>query len=457
MEDSYLTRWAHGILVKAGIEPETAHLLDQFVIIGLILLVAWLTDIVCRLLVLGGGKRLSRRTDKIWQESLFNPLVLKKFSDLIPIILIYLLLPLAFPEKSHTLVLLQKLCAVYILFVAIMFFNMLLKVTFALLNRRDDMHDRPLKGVQQIMQVGLFFLGAILIVSTLIGRSPAKMLAGLGASAAITMLIFKDSILGLVSGIMLSANKMLKPGDWISMPKYEVDGTVIEVTLNTLKIKNFDNTVTTIPPFVLTGDSFKNWQWMSESGGRRIMRYINIDMCSVRFCTPEMLERYRKNGLVKDFIAKHLQKREPASGDPERTVEEQGNRERTDDTEGGAGQPPFRPETFDSDDNENDLRRLTNLTVFRAYLTGYLQRLSVINHDLTCMVRHLQPTPEGIPIEIYCFSSIKTWTVYEKIQADLFDHVIAVVREFDLELFQSPTGNDLRRWFAPSERFPPPA
>ena len=379
----------------------------------------------------------------MWQELLFNPQVLRKFSDLIPVVLIYMLLPLAFPEKSHTPDVLQKICLAYIVFIVLMFINIVLKVTFTLLSRRSDMHDRPLKGVLQIMQVGLFFLGTILVVSLIVNRSPAKMLTGLGASAAILMLIFKDSILGLVSGVMLSANKMLKPGDWISMPKYDVDGTVIEVTLNTVKIENFDNTVTTIPPFVLTGDSFRNWQRMVESGGRRIMRSINIDMDSVRFCTPEMLERYAQNPLVRDFIARHDTRSAPDTAENSPAD--------------GTAAPYSAPDTDTQADSRTEkddagLHRLTNLTVFRAYLDEYLRRLTVINHELTCMVRHLQPTVEGIPIQIYCFSAIKVWKSYEQIQADLFDHVIAVVREFDLELFQRPTGNDLRRWLDAASR-----
>ena len=418
-EDSRLTQWAHEMLTEAGIRPETADLLDQAIILLLIVLIAWAADLVCRFLILGVGKRIAAQADKKWKGVLVERSVLRKFSDLIPVILVYLLIPLAFPARSHTPAVLQTICLIYVIFIIIMLLNALLKVTFAFLNRRDEMHDRPLKGMLQILQVSLFFVGGIVIIGLIVGRSPLHLLAGLGASAAILMLIFKDSILGFVSGIMLSANKMLKPGDWISMPKYNVDGTVLEVTLNTVKIENFDNTITTIPPFVLTGDSFKNWRWMEESGGRRIMRSISIDMSSVRFCTPEAIERYRKIPLVSDFIAEHEKKAETSA----RTGPD------------GARQA--------------DLYRLTNLTLFRAYLNNYLKALSVVNQELTCMVRHLQPTPTGIPIEIYCFSSIKEWVAYEGVQADLFDHVIAVVPDFDLVLFQSPAGTGLQRWMQP--------
>ena len=396
MEDSVLVKWAHNLLVQVGIEPETAHLLDQFVIIAMILLCALAADVICRFVILAVGRRI-----------------------IVPVALIYILIPLAFPEHSETPVLLRKICLLYVIFVVVMFVNMLLKVFFGILEQKETLHDRPLKGLLQILQVGLFFLAAIVVTSLLIGRSPLNHLAGLGASAAILMLILKDTIMGFVAGVMLSANKMLRPGDWISMPKYNVDGTVLEVTLNTVKIQNFDNTVTTVPPFILTGDSFQNWRWMQESGGRRIMRSINIDLGSVRFCTPEMTEKYKDIELLHDYVVQR---------------ETEFDRYRN-----GAENP-----------NGADFFRLTNLTVFRAYLNLYLKKLAVVNHELTCMVRHLQPTPNGIPVEVYCFSVIKEWVAYESVQADLFDHIIAVVPEFDLVLFQNPSGNDIQRIFRPA-------
>ena len=241
------------------------------------------------------------------------------------------------------------------------------------------------------------------------------LLTGLGASAAVLMLVFKDSIMGFVSGIQLSANNMLKGGDWIEMPKYEADGTVIEVTLNTVKVRNWDNTITTIPPYALVSDSFQNWRGMQESGGRRIKRSIRIDMNSVKFCTPEMLAKYRKIRLLKDYIE-----------ETERVVEEYNKEHGIDNSVLVNG------------------RRQTNLGVFRAYLTNYLRSLPAVNQDLTCMVRQLQPTEQGIPLELYFFSSIKAWIPYEGVQADVFDHVLAIIPEFDLHVFQNPTGEDFR-------------
>ena len=416
MEDSVLVKWAHNLLVQVGIEPETAHLLDQFVIIAMILLCALAADVICRFVILAVGRRIIVRTKKRWGELLFNRDVLRKFSNIVPVALIYILIPLAFPEHSETPVLLRKICLLYVIFVVVMFVNMLLKVFFGILEQKETLHDRPLKGLLQILQVGLFFLAAIVVTSLLIGRSPLKLLAGLGASAAILMLIFKDTIMGFVAGVMLSANKMLRPGDWISMPKYNVDGTVLEVTLNTVKVRNWDNTIVTVPPYLLISDSFQNWRPMQDSGGRRVMRSVNIDMNSVRFCTPEMLDRFRKIRLLKDYI-----------DETERLIAESNE-------QAGVENDP---------EPVNGLHQ-TNLGVFRAYLERYLRSLAGINQEMMLMVRQLQPTETGLPVELYFFSKVTEWTVYEKVQADVFDHVLAVIPEFGLRVFQNPAGSDVR-------------
>ena len=278
-----------------------------------------------------------------------------------------------------------------------------------------DTVDRKSVMRAQTPQVFMKEVG-IIILSELIDKDPVSLLAGLGASAAVLMLIFKDTIMGFVSGVQLSANDMLKVGDWIKVPKYDADGVVTEVTLNTVKVRNWDNTVTTVPPYVLVSDSFQNWNAMRESGGRRIKRSVNIDMSSVKFCTPEMLERFRKISLLKDYIERKEQDLQDynAAHSIDNTVKVNG-------------------------------RRQTNLGVFRAYLTAYLRSLPYTNQELHCMVRHLQPTDRGIPVELYFFSTVKDWIPYEEIQADVFDHVLAVIPEFDLRVFQSPSGADVQR------------
>ena len=315
-----------------------------------------------------------------------------------------------------TLNFIRRLCYIVIILSFLFFINAFLKAAYTVYSEKESMRDRPLKGLLQTLQVSLWTIGIIVVVAELLGKSPLSLLAGLGASAAILMLVFKDSIMGFVSGVQLSANDMLKVGDWITMPKYGADGTVIEVTLNTVKVRNFDNTITTIPPYLLVSDSFQNWRGMRESGGRRVKRSINIDMTSVRFCTPEMLAKYRKIQLLKDYI------------DQTEAVVHAYNEE-------------------NGIDNEVLVngRRQTNLGVFRAYLTAYLKSLPVVNKELNCMVRHLQPTDHGLPIELYFFSTIKDWIPYEGVQADVFDHVLAIIPEFDLRVFQSPSGADFQR------------
>jgi miniconductance mechanosensitive channel len=283
-------------------------------------------------------------------------------------------------------------------------------------SRKEKFKDKPLKGLLQTVQVVLFCVGAILIISTLLHKEVGALLAGLGASAAVLMLVFKDSIMGFVSGIQLTANNMLKVGDWITVPKYGADGTVIEVSLNTVKIQNFDNTIVTIPPYLLVSDSFQNWQGMQESGGRRVKRSINIDMNSVHFCTQEMLDKYRKIHLLKAYV-----------DGTEKVMDEYNEGHHIDKSVAVNG------------------RRQTNLGVFRAYLTNYLNNLSVVNHELTCMVRQLQPTDKGIPMELYFFTIEKDWVLYEGIQADVFDHVLAIIPEFDLRVFQNLSGADIRK------------
>ena len=385
-------------LVSAGVDEVWADKIDNLIVLLFIIGIALLANLICRKIILRVVAKLVKQTKATWD-------------DIVAI-------PIAFPEHadSDLLDFLRRLCLIYIIAVFLRFISALFTAVYQVYSEREQYRDKPLKGLLQTAQVILFFIGAIIIISILINQSPMVLLTGLGASAAILMLVFKDSIMGFVSGIQLSANNMLKVGDWITMPKYGADGTVIEVTLNTVKVRNFDNTITTIPPYLLISDSFQNWQGMQESGGRRVKRSINIDMTSVRFCTPEMLEKYRKIQLLTNYVE-----------ETEMVVEEY-NKEH---------------------DIDNSVlvngRRQTNLGVFRAYLTNYLRSLPTVNQEMTCMVRQLQPTETGIPLELYFFSANKVWVAYEGIQADVFDHVLAIIPEFGLRVFQNPSGEDLRR------------
>ncbi len=408
------------LLISWGMSPSLADTLDRFIALALILIVAFAADAVCRFVLLKVVAHLVRRTKAVWDDIVFDHKVLVHLSRMVAPMIIYMLLPVAFADSdSSTLHFIRRLCLIYVLISFLSFINSFLKAVYYVYSAREQFRDRPLKGMLQTAQVILWFVGAIIAISILIDRSPLSLLAGLGASAAILMLVFKDSIMGFVSGVQLSANDMLKVGDWIAMPKYGADGTVIEVTLNTVKVRNWDNTITTIPPYLLVSDSFQNWRGMHESGGRRVKRSINIDMTSVKFCTPEMLEKYRKIRLLKDYVEQTEQ------------VVKLYNEEHG----------------IDNSILVNG-RRQTNLGVFRAYLTAYLKSLPAINQELVCMVRQLQPTDHGLPMELYFFSALKDWIPYEKVQADVFDHVLAIIPEFDLQVFQSPSGADFRKAFA---------
>lgn len=413
-----VTQEVNHALLSMGVDNAWADKMDNFIILLLIIGIALLANVICQKLILKTVAKLVKQTKATWDDIVFDHKVMIHASRMVAPIIIYLAIPIAFPEHADDGLLdfLRRLCMIYILATFLRFISALLTALYHVSSQKEQYKDKPLKGLLQTAQVILFFIGGIVIISILINQSPVVLLTGLGASAAVLMLVFKDSIMGFVSGIQLSANNMLKVGDWITMPKYGADGTVIEVTLNTVKIRNFDNTITTIPPYLLVSDSFQNWQGMQESGGRRVKRSINIDMTSVRFCTPEMLAKYRKIQLLTHYIE-----------ETEKVVE-----------------------TYNKEnDIDNSIlvngRRQTNLGVFRAYLTNYLKNLPTVNHDLTCMVRQLQPTETGIPLELYFFSANKNWIPYEGIQADVFDHVLAIIPEFGLRVFQNPSGEDFRR------------
>ena len=279
-------------LLSAGVNEEWADKIDNLIVLLFIIGIALLANVICRRIILRVVAKLVKQTKATWDDIVFDHKVMVHLSRMVAPILIYIAIPIAFPEHADSGLLdfLRRLCMIYILAVFLRFVSSLFTAIYQVYSRKEQYRDKPLKGLLQTAQVILFFIGAIIIISILINQSPVVLLTGLGASAAVLMLVFKDSIMGFVSGIQLSANNMLKVGDWITMPKYGADGTVIEVTLNTVKVRNFDNTITTIPPYLLVSDSFQNWQEMQESGGRRVKRSINIDMSSVRFCTPEMLD-----------------------------------------------------------------------------------------------------------------------------------------------------------------------
>lgn len=418
-----LKKWTDALLDWLGATSEQHDDWDRWVAVALVLAAVVLFDFVCRFIAVHSIRRVVLRTKITWDDELFSVDVLNRACHILSAVLLWGMLPVVFDDSRsglHTFVV--RLVQSYAVFTVFRFVSALLYASFRIVSARPAWQNKPIKGLRQTAQGIALFICVILIVSILMDKSPAILFTGLGASAAIVMLIFKDSILGFVSGIQLSANDMLKVGDWIQMSKYGADGTVIEVTLTTVKVRNWDNTIVTLPPYVLVSDSFQNWQAMKRSGGRRVMRSIAIDMNSVRFCTPEMLDRYRRIALAREHIdaeEKRLEARK--TGDAVRDA---------------------------------DLSRQTNLGIFRGYLVNYLRREVPVNPDMTLMVRQLQPTDSGLPLQLYFFTNTVDWITYEGIQSDVFDHLLAVVREFDLRVFQRPAGYDveLLRGALPSEQ-----
>ena len=383
-----LGSWMNGILIGWGIDPKIANTFDEMIIAALLVILAIGLDYLCQAIFVGSMKKLAQHTHYQWDSLLLKRKVVHHLVHTIPGILVYALLPLAFIRGKGLLLLSQKICAVYIVFALLLAINGFILVFLDMYNMRQGNKNRPIKGFMQVLQVLLFFIGGIVIIAILIGKSPASLFAGLGASAAILMLVFKDTILGFVAGIQLSANDMLRPGDWITVPGSNANGIVQEITLNTVKIQNFDNTISTIPPYTLVSASFQNWRGMVESGGRRVMKSIFLDLTTIKFCTPDMLNTFRKEiPLLADY--------KPDEG--------------------------VTP---------------TNSQMFRVYVEKYLTSLPVVNTDLDLIISQLQSTEYGVPIQIYFFSRNKIWKEYERIQSDIFDHFFAMVPKFELKVYQ---------------------
>lgn len=392
MEDLYLEVARQ--LSDMGIDKENLSWSTRLTLVALILLISYIMTKLFRHLVIPAVHKITSRTKATWDDYLFNEKMMTSFCRMIPPIMFYLLLPFVFNNVPQVLDILLKGCLIYLVITTLMLVNSFLNSLYEISNEHETLRNRPLKGIYQMINLVAIGIGIILIISILIDQNAATILAGLGASAAVLMLIFKDSILGLVAGVQLSANDMLRPGDWITMPKYGADGDVLEVSLTTVKVRNFDKTITTIPPYALVSDSFQNWRGMRETGGRRIKRSIFIDMTTVHFCSEREKEMFASRGWIDEAQAK--------------------------------------PET-----------QVVNLYVFRNYLQNYLKEHPRTHKELMIMVRQMQPTSEGLPLEIYCFSNTTVWLEYEQIQGEIFDHILAVIPEFGLRIFQRPSGNDL--------------
>lgn len=383
-----LGSWMNEILIDWGVDPKLANMFDETIIAVLMIGVSIGLDYLCQAIFVGGMKHYTKRAPHQWNTLLMKRRVVHHLIHILPGVLVYFLLPLAFVRGKEILDFSQKICAVYIIAAILFTINGLLLVILDVYNARDKQKNRSMKGFVQVLQVLLFFIGGIVIIAVLVNKSPMTLFAGLGASAAVLMLVFKDSILGFVAGVQLSANDMLRIGDWIQLPNGVANGTVEEITLNTVKIRNWDETISTVPPYTLVNNSFQNWRGMQESGGRRVNKNIYLDMTTLKFCTPEDLDAIRKNvPLMADY--------QPAEGEVP-----------------------------------------TNSQLYRIYIERYLRSLPVVNQDMDLIISQKEPTTYGVPIQVYFFSRNKVWREYERIQSDIFDHLLAIVGKFDLKLYQ---------------------
>ena len=369
---------------------------------------------VARWVIVAAIRRLALRSAAAWDDALVENDVFLRLAHLAPALLIFYGIQFV-PDLHETLsVLIQRLTVATMVVVAALSIGAFLTAVNQIYSRNPENRQRPIKGYLQVLKIVLYAVAALLVLANLMDESPWIFLTGLGAMAAVLLLVFRDTILGLVASLQLTGNDMVHVGDWIEMPQYGADGDVIDVALHTVKVQNWDKTITTIPTYKLIETSFKNWRGMSRSGGRRIKRAIYFDMSSIRFLEEDEIERFSHFALLQEYVTSKREELAAYNAEPGR----------------------------DASINA-DIRRLTNIGTLRAYIRSYLRSHPKIHQGMTLLVRQLAPGGEGLPIEIYAFTNDTAWAAYEDIQADIFDHVLAIAPEFGLRPYQKPSGDDL--------------
>ena len=402
VEYDNITSHIYSLIETMEFSEQTNIILYRCVIILFIAILAVVSDYVSKWLINNPLKKLAQKTRNKFDDYIFERKLPARIANIVPAFVVYFMLPMAFSKEMFLYSLLEKMSLVYIVATIMRAFGGFITALSDMAQNSPRIKNRPLKGLFQTIQVIIIFIGIIIIIAILVDKSPATLIAGLGASAAILSLVFKDSLVGLISGIQLSWNDMLRPGDWITIPSKNIDGVVFEVSLNTVKIRNFDNTILTIPPMMLMTDSFQNWRGMTESPGRRIMRSVNIDMYSVGFADEALTARVSAQYPVIDEYVRNRTEEDKKRGE------------------------------------------CTNLKLFRVYMEWYLRNLPDVAKSETLMVRYLAATTEGIPMQVYFFSSNKVWEYYEAFAADVIEHLLAVIPQFDLRIYQRASGVDMR-------------
>jgi miniconductance mechanosensitive channel len=412
---AFLNAYLTENLLELGLTTGMVESLVRGGLILLVLLLSWVAHRVSQGPINRSIEKFAHYTIQQWDDILVEKHIVKRILYFIPLILLYVL---SSPILTGTslLPLSQTLISVLFLIAGMMFVDAMLSALLAIYGKSAIAKEISITPFVQVLKLVLYFVTGILLLSLLLQKTPLYFLSGLGALTAVLMFVFKDVLMGFVAGIQLIANKMVAPKDWIEIPKYGADGDVLEITLTTVKVQNFDNTITTIPTYALINESFKNWRNMNLSGGRRIKRYVNIDLGSIKFCSSEMLEQFKRIQLISQYIQNRQEE-----------ILVYNKKHQVDESTLVNG------------------RRLTNIGVFRSYVEAYLRQHPMIHKDMTFLIRQLSPSENGLPIEIYVFCKDTNWTAYEAIQADIFDHILAVVPEFDLRVFQEPSGSDFQK------------
>jgi len=411
-----ITRYLKDWLINSGVSENISKIIADYSGFLLVIAFALIVFYIAKYIIVRWVHRMAVKSSSNWDDAFVDQKVFKRLAYLIPALIIHGSVQYVIPDYPHTMVVVLTLINIYIVTVAVIVTSSVLDAAHDIYNSYEISKTRPIKGFIQVAKIFLWVVYIIILITVIFLRTKGfGWLAGLGAFSAVLLLVFKDPILGFAGGIQLATNDMLRIGDWIEMPKYNADGTVIDIAITTVKVQNWDKTITTIPTYFLVSDSYKNWRGMQESGARRIRRHILIDLNSIKFCTSEMLERFSKYAYVTEYIS---------------STESELN--------------TYNKEKKVDPGVMINGHRQTNIGVFRAYLTAYLKDNQNLHQDLPLMVRQLQPTETGLPLEIYAFSKEQEWERFEEIQADIFDHVLAGIKFFDLQLFQNPSGIDFQ-------------
>ena len=410
------------LLLESGLSQYYSNFIAVIGLLFITLLIGWVIDKISRFIFFHVFTKLVKRSKTDWDDLLIQNRVFYALAHLVPVLFVFYVLPELLDQDKVWVDYLERLSKTIILIVLIVLLFRILNVVKIIVSRIDSFKDKPLDSYFQLSKIVIGIIAFLMILSILVNKSIMVFFGAFGAMTAVVLLVFKDTILGFIASIQLAANDMIRVGDWVSMDKYGADGDVIEINLATVKVRNWDKTISTVPTYAFISDSFKNWRGMQETGARRIARSVFIDQSTVKFANAELIDKFKNIHVLKTYIQEKLEEIEIYN----------------------------KQQKIDTEVVSNG-RRITNLGTFRAYLLNYIRNNPKINQELTVLVRLQDPTVNGIPIQIYCFSNEIEWNAYEAIQSDIFDHILAVLPQFELKIFQNPSGGDFRNLISNNE------